>query len=90
MILIKAAAISMALLAVPATAQSLGDTHEMHWNQAGKVPAVHYRPVKKPCIQQAAPIHLSGKTPLIVHDKSGSNCATTIASKEADATTEKQ
>ncbi|CAN5323684.1 hypothetical protein BH09PSE3_BH09PSE3_25200 [soil metagenome] len=90
MILIKAAAISMALLAVPAIAQSLSDTHELQWNQAGKVPAVHYRPVKKSCVQQAAPIHLSGKTPYIVHAKSGSNCTTEIASREQAATTEKQ
>jgi hypothetical protein len=90
MILIKAAVISVALMAVPATAQSLGDTHEMHWNQAGKVPAVHYRPMKTPCVQQAAPIHLSGKTPLIVHAKEARNCATTIESRDADATTGKQ
>jgi hypothetical protein len=94
MILIKAAAIAMAFLAVPATAQSLSDTHEMHWNQAGKVPAVHYRPVKNPCVPQIDPIHLSRKTPLNVHDGSKSNCASApaiaVVSNEADATTEKQ
>jgi hypothetical protein len=94
MILIKAAAISastiLAMMAVPAMAQSLSDTHTMHWNQAGKVPAVHYRPVSKPCAQQAAPIHLSGKTPLVVHAKSGSNCDTTIASRDARATAKNQ
>jgi hypothetical protein len=90
MILIKAAAISMAMMAVPAMAQSLSDTHTMHWNQTGKVPAVHYRPISKPCVQQANPIHLSGKTPLIVHAKSGSKCATTVASRDTNATTKNQ
>lgn len=89
MFLIKAAAISMALMAVPAMAQSLSDTHTMHWNQTGKVPAVHYRPISKPCVQQANPIHLSGKTPYIVHDKSNANCATTIASRDAGVSNQK-
>lgn len=81
----KVALISMALLAAPATAQSLSDTHELRWAQAGKIPTATYHPVKQACAQQAAPVHLAGKTPLIVH-ANPSNCVTRVAKTEANRT----
>lgn len=87
--MMKFAALSMAplaiaLMATPAAAQS-GQPHEIRWNQAGKIPTATYHPVKRACAPQAAPIHLAGKTPLIVHAQSGSNCDTNLASRDANA-----
>ncbi|MDB5715354.1 MAG: hypothetical protein JWO15_2751 [Sphingomonadales bacterium] len=76
--LLKTATLSIALLAAPAMAQSVSDTHELRWNQAGKIPTATYHPIKRNCGPTASPIHLAGKTPLIVHAKS-SNCGTEVA-----------
>lgn len=50
------------LVAAPAGAESLFDTHLMRWAPSGKVPAVTYHPLKRACGQAAKPVHLSGKT----------------------------
>lgn len=76
--LFKIATLSIALLAGPALAQSGSATHELRWNQAGKIPTATYHPIKRNCGPTASPIHLAGKTPLIVHAKS-SDCARDIA-----------
>jgi hypothetical protein len=56
MLLRVSAAVFLIAAATPAMAKSGLDTHEMVWNQAGKVPAFVLRPIaKKPCAAQARP-----------------------------------
>jgi hypothetical protein len=81
--LIKLAVISMGFLAVPAMAQPISETHELHWAQAGKIPTATYRPIKQACAQKVSPVHLAGRTPLIVHPKD-SNCVTRVAKTDAN------
>ena len=78
MTMLKLATLSLALLAVPATAQSLGDTHEMRWTPSGKLPAVTYHPLKRGCGQRAEPIHLAGKTQFHA-PKAQASCDTNVA-----------
>lgn len=81
MTLLKLATLSLALLAVPATAQSLGDTHEMRWAPSGKLPAMTYHPLKRGCEQRAEPIHLAGKTPFHA-PKAQASCDTNVAAAD--------
>jgi hypothetical protein len=83
--LLKIATLSMALLAVPATAQSLSDAHELRWSQAGKLPTATYHPIKRSCVQ-AAPVHLAGKTPYIVPANRTADCGKSIAAVNREST----
>ncbi|AOH82914.1 hypothetical protein AWL63_01895 [Sphingomonas panacis] len=76
----KFALLPLALLAAPVAAQSLSDTHQMRWAPAGKTtPLVSYHPNKRGCTQ-AAPLHLSGKTPHM--SATPTACGATLASAE--------
>lgn len=50
-----------ALLATPAAAQSLSDTHERIWMPAGKVPMVTWHPRERGSCPPAAAHHQAGK-----------------------------
>lgn len=79
----KFALLPLALIAAPAMAESLSDTHQMRWAPAGKTtPLVSYHPNKRGCAQQAAPLHLSGKTP---HMTAAPACDTALASTDRKA-----
>lgn len=81
MTLLKIASLSIALIAAPAFAQGRSNSHEVRWSQAGKVPIASYHPVKRTCVQQVAPIHLSGKTPFVTHSRNA-DCSTSVASND--------
>jgi hypothetical protein len=71
----KAALICGLLVAAPAGAESLSDTHLMRWAPSGKVPSVTYHPLKRACGQTAKPVHLSGKTHFTPSAASTQSCA---------------
>ena len=80
----KFALLPLALIAAPVAAQSLSDTHQMRWAPAGKTtPLVSYHPNKRGCTQQAAPLHLSGKTPHM--STAPAACGEALASVERKA-----
>ena len=58
-----AAAIAV-VLPLPATAQSLDQTHEVAWHPAGKTPAMTYRPRDRAPCTATTGHHQSGKTAL--------------------------
>ncbi|WP_143023370.1 hypothetical protein [Sphingomonas sp. NFR15] len=80
----KFALFPLALIAAPAAAQSLSDTHQMRWAPAGKTtPLVSYHPNKRGCAPAAAPLHLSGKTPHMAAAPAA--CGKALASAERTA-----
>jgi hypothetical protein len=75
-------ALPLALTAAPIAAQSLSETHEMHWAPAGKTtPLVSYHPIKRKCA--GAPLHISGKTP---HMTAAPACDKALAKAEPTGT----
>lgn len=77
----KLAALSVALLGVPAAAQSLSETHQARWTQPGKIPSVTFHQIRKSC-NPVAPLHLSGKSPTAAQARTCDAPAASVSSKD--------
>lgn len=68
-------------LPLPASAQSLDETHELVWHPAGKTPAAIHRMRDRPACAPSAGHHQSGKTAMPAKKE----CATAAANRTATA-----
>lgn len=76
-----ALALPFALLATPAAAQSLTDTHKRLWAPAGKMPVVTWHPIGRSACPTASGHHQAGKGQLTL----SAPCRQVAGKPESDA-----